>query len=505
MLEHKGTLLRPISLDYVKALRLVLSQPHHLESLELRDWEGTIKMCFAGVFDEDLKMEGFTEGEAEGEDLFLTGSQLANQRSNGNQDRGMGGSDEEDGDPSQAIMKKRKRNLGRGLMESSQRPSSSATPSSNRVSPSATQSRSSPMKPITKRTTSQDDLALISLVHTLLQSPSSAPLLSSTLCPPHLPPKNETSPLQQASWPPSYTASSILYKLLRFLHTFPIETSAHLDVLCSLNLVFSEIALNRLDVMRTFVWRLWPVLVGVWGKTKSREIREQVLIAWRVCYPFVDEGRLAGVGRGDQELMRGAEGESAELMGRVADMLDGEVDNRWGNEALSLESLKFGMLEGEKEAFVAGSFAVRLVSLPIVRLSPVMALTVSYLQLSASSVKTSQLPKRRPGLSSNCMPTSCRASVSPSCFPYYNFRAVVLTQVLPSASSPVGIFSLLVQRIDSFHGQTTKDRESRFFPSLLHRSITYLSTSSLPPSTPPLPHRSSSDTAARSETRRPHL
>lgn len=74
-LESKGTLFSPVSLDYIKALETLFAHPAHRDGLDPKDWEGLIRLSFAGIFGEDLEQFGalgvFSKAEADGEDWIL--------------------------------------------------------------------------------------------------------------------------------------------------------------------------------------------------------------------------------------------------------------------------------------------------------------------------------------------------------------------------------------------------------------------------------------------------
>lgn len=219
-------------------------------------------------------------------------------------------------------------------------------------------------------TTSLEQVALVSLIHTLLQSPDASPLLGATLAPPYT--AEDDSEAAPAPFPPSFVAPSILYKLLRFLVSFSSETSAHLDVLRSINLVLSTVQLNQLAIMRDYTPKVLPSLINLWSKTRSKDVREQILIGCRLLLPFVQSRTARGNGPIDDE--------QSDLQRRLLETLDGaDGETTKGGELLSMDSLRLrverndaGALSGRRTAFVGGSFMVRSVVsdplLPFLRL-----------------------------------------------------------------------------------------------------------------------------------------
>jgi ataxia telangiectasia mutated family protein len=134
-------------------------------------------------------------------------------------------------------------------------------------------STQNPLSSRTTSTVSQSTTELVSLIPILLSS-TAAPLISP------LPPVgpgwiSETS-----------LGHSILLKIHRFFLLHPTETSAHLPILRSMNIVLTELELNcRADFVSAGI-KLFPQLVEFWG-TRDRGLREQVLIALKTLLPYL--------------------------------------------------------------------------------------------------------------------------------------------------------------------------------------------------------------------------
>lgn len=175
---------------------------------------------------------------------------------------------------------------------------------------------------------SQATTELLSLIPILLSTPS-APLL------PAMPADNDASLVHCVGY-------RLLQKIIRFLEQRPNETSAHLPVIRSCNLILIELELNAREELLHAGTKLLPYLVGLWS-TRNKELREQVLIALRLLLPWLThcspEERSAVV---QEELQR------------LADSISKESTSRWGISPLDLQCLRFGteVEEGHGEASV---------------------------------------------------------------------------------------------------------------------------------------------------------
>lgn len=72
---HQGQLCMPVALDYVKALRIVLSYTPHLEHLETEQWIKIVSLSFAVVLGDDLR----SSIEDESEDV--SGAEVSSEQS----------------------------------------------------------------------------------------------------------------------------------------------------------------------------------------------------------------------------------------------------------------------------------------------------------------------------------------------------------------------------------------------------------------------------------------
>lgn len=376
VLEHKGALYEPAAIDYLKTLKCLFSHPQHLDNLDGGEWEGLVCTLTRAAFDEDLVSHGaevlderFTSKEARGVDLItalggeedLKGKQKAKATP-----RRIESEDEDDEPSTPAATDSRKRSRA-----PSSRPHPSTPGPSQRIS-SMTQTPSTQLfsgatagrvlSGGQQRSISHTQIAIFSLLLTLLQNPHSLPLLATSVVPPTLPSaEGETLP---AAFPRSNVALAILYKLLRFLIFYP-ETTSHLSVLKSVNLVLGVVRLNQLRPVALFADRLLPTLLRLWKTTKSKEIKEQLIVALKLVLPFVARDLPADFGgrpsRNEEASQVVGEGDvsAAEKLQRIKETLDDVFDSRWAVESLALESIRLELARpGPRTAFVAQSFRV---------------------------------------------------------------------------------------------------------------------------------------------------
>lgn len=159
---------------------------------------------------------------------------------------------------------------------------------------------------------------LLSLLPILLASPT-APLL------PPFPNSNTVIP------PPASLGYTTLIKVHRFLQQHPAETSSHLAVLKCTNIVLGELELNSRDEVIAAGFKLLGPLVTLWG-TKSKAVREELLIAFRLMLPFLAQA---------PESARNESG-FANTIDELFDHLRKEADNRWGVMPIEWHALSFG-------------------------------------------------------------------------------------------------------------------------------------------------------------------
>lgn len=297
--SHQGKLFLPIALDYAKAIRCMLDYPPHLEHIDDDMWVKLAEIGFNVVLGDSLRKKLTEDIENENDTVGReTGSDSAPE-------------DDEDGD-SPASTGKRRRGGGGGTLE----------PSISRSNILRTR-----LYPV-----SVEQIEYASVLSLLLTF-SSAPLLASEY--PNL-------------------GSAVLNRLLRFLNSYPSDTSLHSDFFIMLSATLSHLALNMRGAVTQFAQASWDALLGIWG-TKNKAVKENLIIVLRILFPFYTTGYPEAVSSYlDFAYVDG--------VSRLWSLLGGEAENRWGVDGLSLESLRLSLLgigdagEGKPGAFVARTF-----------------------------------------------------------------------------------------------------------------------------------------------------
>jgi ataxia telangiectasia mutated family protein len=298
--SHQGKLFLPIALDYAKAIRCVLDYPPHLEHIDDDMWVKLAEIGFNVVLGdslrkklaEDIENQNDTIGREAGSDSVLE--------------------DDDSGDSPASTVETRKRRRGGG----------GGTPE-----PSLTRSNIQRTQPYPVSVEQIEYASVLSLLLTF----SSAPLLASEY--PNL-------------------GSAVLNRLLRFLNSYPSDTSLHPDFFVMLSATLSHLALNLRSVVTQFAQASWDALLGTWG-TKNKAVKENLIIVLRILFPFYTTGYPEAVSSYlDFSYVDG--------VSRLWSLLGGEAESRWGVDGLSLDSLRLSLIEiGDTSESKPGAFLAR--------------------------------------------------------------------------------------------------------------------------------------------------
>jgi ataxia telangiectasia mutated family protein len=295
----KDELRLPVALDYINALRCLVSRQAHLDHLDDENWVFMAELAFNVVLRDPLRKSLESD---EGEDDEGGGIQ--------GDDSEFYDDDEDDANemPSTSTFVKSKKR---------RRPTPRAT-----AQRATSRSKSKALSDESKPTTSEQK-ACTSLLAILLRA-SSAPLLSELY--PNI-------------------ASSVLHRLKRFLYIYPLGTSLHEDYLLALTATLSHLSLNKKGDVEAFAHASWDGLIGLWG-TKTKRLKESLVIVLRMLFPFLtaDENNTWG-----------------QRIGKLWQLLYVEADSRWGVDGLNLESIRLEVASDEGRArsgvaFVAKTF-----------------------------------------------------------------------------------------------------------------------------------------------------
>ncbi|TFK73765.1 hypothetical protein BDN72DRAFT_956320 [Pluteus cervinus] len=314
--KHRGQLLKPVALNCLKALKALLSFQPHSDHLSDDLWAEIVEKGFNCILGYSLNAS--LTLDIEDQELSEEDTEMA--------------VDEEEeavgsvSSPTSPVGKKRRR-----------RDSDGATPK-----PSQSRTAKADSKPKVRRRgliqVQAEQVEFASILALLLQS-SSAPLLAGD---------SEGIPY----------SSAILARLAKFLELYPGDTSMHDDYLSALSSTLSNLSLNRQQDVRKFARTAWGGLVNLWG-TRNKRMKENLTVVLRMLFPFV----TSEVDR----TLASTSFDYAQAIGRLYDLLNGEAENRWGVEPLTLEAIRLEAVplpwsassstqDKRQEVFVASTF-----------------------------------------------------------------------------------------------------------------------------------------------------
>ena len=287
---HRGELFMPVALDYIKALKCLVSYTPHLEHLEDEMWVKLVEMGFNVVL-EDPITKHFWDDEMSvvvemQEDMYVD-------------------DDEEDEKP-MSPTKKRRRGCEEG--EPAQSSTSKAPVGRGRRIVSV----------------SLHQVEFTSLLAILLRSPS-APFLSYRY--------DEEKDVN------NHLASSILDRLKRFLVLYPTDSSLLHDFLSILSSTLSHLALNKRQEVEEFARTTWDALVAFWG-VKDRRLKEGVVAVLRVLFYYITT----------EESNRKSSSNCINGIHHLWNLLDSEAETRRGIDGLSFESLRLELQDSQENA-----------------------------------------------------------------------------------------------------------------------------------------------------------
>ncbi|KAI0704256.1 hypothetical protein BC835DRAFT_810570 [Cytidiella melzeri] len=222
-IRNRGKLIDPVALDYVKALKCIVSWAPHLDHLESKSWMKLVEFSFNVILEDSFK-SSFVPPDDPVEPVIQEQS------------------DEDEATGSEAVMSPRKRRH--------------AEPARSVGSPAPSTLKTLPV--------TLEKIEFASLLSILLRAPS-APLVCDRY--PYLP-------------------GAIFNRLERFLVQYPADTSLHHDYLTALSATLSQTALNAHQLTVNFAKATWPALVGMWG-TKNQRLKEDLLVVIQMLFPYL--------------------------------------------------------------------------------------------------------------------------------------------------------------------------------------------------------------------------
>ncbi|KAG2132781.1 hypothetical protein DEU56DRAFT_812008 [Suillus clintonianus] len=233
MMVHRGQLYAPLTLDYLKTIKILLSWTPHMDHIDAATWISIAELAFNIILGDPIKRKLDNDtGESNDESMQAEISAMYQDDS----DEG------EDHEPSTSTQK-RKWKAREHI----------TTPAPSGMRPTRSH-----------HSVSLEQVECASLLALLFRAPT-APFLS------------EDGP---------DLSPAILTRMRRFLERYPSDASLHHDYLLALQPVLSHLCLNRTKDVETFARSTWNQLVGLWG-TKNKRMKESLVGILRTLFPFL--------------------------------------------------------------------------------------------------------------------------------------------------------------------------------------------------------------------------
>ena len=303
---YRGALFTPVALDYIHAMTCLASYRPHLEHLVDDTWVKIVEMGFNVILDDPIQVR-FADEEATANEV--------------DSDMYMDETLDVPDDDDELLATVATGSKRRPRRDHSVVPSSTNLPKQDKF-----KSGHKVLAP------SREQLVFAPLLSILISSPA-APILSPDF--PNL-------------------SSGILLRLERFLRRFPTDSSLLHSFLAILLSTLKHLSLNRRNEVQSYARSSWDGLLGLWGQ-KDKTMKESLTAVLRVLFPFL-------IAPSNMEPTPSFD--CADALGRLWQLLDGEADSRWGADRLTLDALRFELLEpfdtgshdsGDR-AFVAQTF-----------------------------------------------------------------------------------------------------------------------------------------------------
>lgn len=235
IITPEGTLIRN-AMDYIKALKMIVSYAPHLEHLGQGSWECLMSICWDAALGQRIEYdkEEWSTADLEPESI--------NEESESDPDQ-------EYATPSLGTQKRKFTSTMTSTIDRARR--------SEQAGPR-----------LTTETTE-----LISIIPILLYVPN-APILP----PPQLPEQD-----RESDQPFPRAGIRILRRTIKFLRIQSAETAAHRSILSALTIVLGELEVNAVQVMIESAPKILALLLPLW----HTKLKDQVVLALRIILPFL--------------------------------------------------------------------------------------------------------------------------------------------------------------------------------------------------------------------------
>ncbi|KAI5453722.1 Serine/threonine-protein kinase tel1, variant 2 [Naganishia albida] len=327
-----GKLLRN-SMDYIKALKTIVSYAPHLEHLGSASWESLMSICWDAALGRKIEYDKaeWTTGDLEEESAREEESEK-----------------EEDVEMMPATATG-KRKFTSTMSSIDQRGKNARNPDVGPLSTEVTE--------------------LLGIVPVLLAVPN-APILP--------PPKLSEADLDTDK-PLPRVGIRILRKTIKFLRERPAETTAHRSVLTTLIILLGELELNAVQVMIETAPTLLSLLVPLW----HTKLKDQVVLALRIILPFLSSSPFVCDKEPEEKKI------SREVFGDLLALRDAISRSNPGKRSnildLSFLSLKIVRTSAGEERQASSPMHTPLVS-ATADISDAMIMTWATLELMADSL-----------------------------------------------------------------------------------------------------------------------
>ncbi|KAG9009575.1 Serine/threonine-protein kinase tel1 [Tulasnella sp. 427] len=234
-IHDKGDIVKPLATEYSDTLYVMLSYPPHLDHITAESWNEILVLAFSGALGDSIPRSlEWTE-----DDIPSTYHD---------------DSDDSDDTADTPVTGSRKRT----------RATATQTPTFSNSGGA------------TSAALSIEQINFIGVVRLLIRSPH-APILHHVDVS-----KPEDSPSDPLSLP-----RILLSKFVRFFRQWPKETSGHKNAVLALSALLVELEFNAREVLSEASVALVPQLLSLWKvSTKSKDLKESLLISLRVLFPF---------------------------------------------------------------------------------------------------------------------------------------------------------------------------------------------------------------------------
>lgn len=223
-IKGRGALLQPLALNYIKSMVAICSYPPHIDHIKRDQWISLVGLALHVILNHSPVDHSFPDVANDEFKMFDTLD---------------ASSDEMDVDSESTRVGSKRTMKVSGFTQPRKRSKVFVTAISGPL-----------------RTVSQEQVEFMELLVILFRSPH-APLLKDRV------------------------ADNIIHCLTRFFNHYRSWTVAHMNAIASVNVVISQLELNRVKLCTKFGLQLWTLLLSYWSgkEKKDKVVKEELIIA----------------------------------------------------------------------------------------------------------------------------------------------------------------------------------------------------------------------------------